>query len=284
VVVNASPDGRTSFPGEASAPAAPPAAGRHNGPISIDETSDDLGRPLKVSEMLADRLRASILGDGLAPGDLLSSEQELISRYGVARGTVREALRLLESEGLIEIRRGRSGGILVKEPDLNQVSRSVGVWLAMRGTTMRQLLDFRILIEPFAAEAAAVSATPEQRDWLIRIAEQPAEGELIHAADLHDAIAVASNNDLCRVTAASLYHGFSWHMTEERLTASELEATHAAHLRIVRAICDANPRKARHAMVRHLEDFGEQLENSGRIDDVIVPRSAWLRRAQIPRP
>jgi len=36
-------------------------------------------------------------------------------------------------------------------------------------------------------------------------------------------------------------------------------------------------------MVRHLEDFGEQLENSGRIDDVIVPRSAWLRRAQIPR-
>ena len=61
-------------------------------------------------------------------------------------------------------------------------------------------------------------------------------------------------------------------------------SAHTAHLRIVRAIGDANPGKARHAMVRHLEDFGEQLENSGRIDDVIVPRSARLRRAQIPRP
>ncbi|HZN82639.1 MAG TPA: GntR family transcriptional regulator [Mycobacterium sp.] len=282
--MNASADGRNPYPGEASASAAPPPTGPLNEPLPLGDASGDLGRPLKISEMLADRLRASILGDGLAPGDLLSSEQELISRYGVARGTVREALRLLESEGLIEIRRGRSGGILVREPDLNQVSRSVGVWLAMRGTTMRQLLDFRLLIEPFAAEAAAMSATPEQRNWLIRIAEQPAEGGLIHAADLHDSIAVASNNDLCRVTAASLYHGFSWHMTEERLSASELEATHTAHLRIVRAIGEANPRKARHAMVRHLEDFGEQLENSGRIDDVIVPRSAWLRRAQIPRP
>lgn len=251
--------------------------------MTIGEASDDLGRPLKVSEMLADRLRASILGNGLAPGDPLSSEQELISRYGIARGTVREALRLLESEGLIEIRRGRSGGIFVREPDLSEVSRSVGVWLAMRGTTMRHLLDFRMLVEPFAAEAAARSATPEQRDWLIRIAQQPAEGELFHAADLHDAIAVASNNDLYRVTAASLHRGFSWHMTEERLTPAELVATHKAHLSIVRAIAGADARKARQAMVRHLEDFGKQLETSGRIDDVIVPRSAWLRRAQIPR-
>jgi GntR family transcriptional repressor for pyruvate dehydrogenase complex len=245
--------------------------------------SDDLGRPLKVSEMLADRLRASILGKGLSSGDLLSSEQELISRYGVARGTVREALRLLESEGLIEIRRGRSGGILVREPDLSQIGRSVGVWLAMRGTTMRHLMEFRLLVEPAAASAAAESASPEQRAWLTRIAEQPAEGELGHAADLHDAIAVASNNDLYRVTGASLYQGFSWHMTEERLTRPELDATHEAHLRIVRAIVGGDPQKARRAMVRHLEDFGEQLESSGRIDDVIVPRQAWLRRAQAGR-
>jgi len=263
-----------------------PVLGEDDVPMAVSDVPEGeaaLGRPLKVSEMLADRLRASILGRGLGPGDLLSSEQDLISRYGVARGTVREALRLLESEGLIEIRRGRSGGILVREPDLTQVSRSVGVWLAMRGTTMRHLLDFRMLIEPAAAAAAAEAASPAQRGWLVRIAEQPAEGELGHAADLHDAIAVASNNDLFRVTAASLHQGFSWHMTEERLTRSELDATHEAHLRIVRAIADADPHKARRAMVRHLEDFGDQLESAGRIDDVIVPRQAWLRRAQANR-
>lgn len=73
------------------------------------ERPEALPRLPKISEQLADRLRATILGRGMRPGDRLSSEAELISHYGVARGTVREALRLLESEGIIEIRRGAAG-------------------------------------------------------------------------------------------------------------------------------------------------------------------------------
>lgn len=247
--------------------------------VMISSGVDDLGRPLKVSELLADRLRANILAQGMKPGDVVSSEQELITRFGVARGTVREALRLLEVEGLIEIRRGRSGGIFVCEPDLSQISRSVAVWLAMRETTMRELMDFRLVLEPAAAAAAAAAATTDQRMWLLRIAEQPAEGELGHAADLHHAIAVATNNDLFRMSLATLHQGFSWHMTEEKLTRPELDATHEAHLLVVQAIKAGDRTRARRAMQRHLEDFVDQLETSGRIDDVIVPRQAWRRRA-----
>lgn len=58
----------------------------------------------KASDILADRLRAKILGRAMRPGDQLASEAELISGEGFSRGTVREALRLLESDGLIEIR------------------------------------------------------------------------------------------------------------------------------------------------------------------------------------
>jgi len=254
--------------------------GRHNRIMSINDLGvDNLGRPAKVSELLADRLRGQILGQGIKAGEVFSSEPELIARFGLARGTVREALRLLESEGLITIRRGRSGGIEVREPDLVQISRSVAVWLAMRETTMRELMEFRLSLEPAAAAAAAAAATIEQRTWLLRIAEKPAEGELSHAAGLHDAIAVATNNDLFRVSMASLHQAFSWHMTEERLTRPELDATHEAHLRIVQAIEAGDRTRARRAMAKHLEDFAEQLKRSGRIDDVIVPRQAWLRRA-----
>ena len=96
--------------------------GRHNRIMSINDLGvDNLGRPAKVSELLADRLRGQILGQGIKAGEVFSSEPELIARFGLARGTVREALRLLESEGLITIRRGRSGGIEVREPDLVQI-------------------------------------------------------------------------------------------------------------------------------------------------------------------
>jgi DNA-binding FadR family transcriptional regulator len=78
---------------------------------------------------------------------------------------------------------------------------------------------------------------------------------------------------------ASLHHGFSWHMTEEKLTRPELDATHEAHLRIVRAIEAGDRTRARRAMHRHLDDFVDKLEASGRIDDVIVPRQAWHRRS-----
>src|SRR6516225_535237 len=133
--------------------------GRHNRIMSINDLGvDNLGRPAKVSELLADRLRGQILGQRIKAGEVFSSEPELIARFGLARGTVREALRLLESEALITIRRGRSGGIEVREPDLVQISRSVAVWLAMRETTMRELMEFRLSLEPAAAAAAAAAA------------------------------------------------------------------------------------------------------------------------------
>ena len=69
----------------------------------------------KYAEMIASEPRASIVREAEA-GDLLPSERDLIERYDVSRPTLREAMRILETEGLLEIKRGSRGGAIVSEP------------------------------------------------------------------------------------------------------------------------------------------------------------------------
>src|SRR5919107_900384 len=98
-------------------------------------TSTDSARPLigvrdsralpKASALLADELRARILGTGLEPGSPLPSEPEIIEQSGLGRASVREALRLLEAQGLVVIRRGSHGGIFVAQPDPSALGRTL---------------------------------------------------------------------------------------------------------------------------------------------------------------
>ena len=248
-------------------------------PRVVSPAAEALDRPPKMSEVLADRLRARILGEGLPPGRTLSSEPEIIARYRVGRATVREALRLLEADGLIEIRRGRGGGIVVREPDLGQSSRSIALLLAMRGTTVRALCDYRLLIEPAAAAAAARNATKEQVRWLLELAEQPSEPNLGPAVDFHDALGECSHNDLLRVSIAALVPELSWHVPGEALSPKDIAGTVRAHRALARAVESGDAERARAIMRRHIEEFRRVLERHGRLDQPIMPRERWLSRS-----
>lgn len=243
------------------------------------DSGDSLPRVPKVSEMLADRLRGMILGQGMSPGDRLSSENELITRYGAARNTVREALRLLESEGLIEIRRGRQGGILVRQPDLDQIQHSIAVLLAMKAVPLRDLLDFRILIEPAAAAAAARTASDDQCAWLQQVIQDEEQGDRQASAGFHAAVATCSNNAFLTMVISSLTHELTLHSTSENLTKKDLSATIRAHRAVANAIADHDPARAEKAMLRHIEQFRDLLGAQGRLDETIVPRSRWLSEA-----
>jgi GntR family transcriptional repressor for pyruvate dehydrogenase complex len=243
------------------------------------DQTEALSRVPKMSEVLADRLRARILGAGLQPGDPLASEPELIAGYGVARATVREALRLLESDGIIEIRRGRGGGILVRQPDLKQSSRSTGLLLAMRGTTLRELFDFRLLVEPEAARAAAERATVAERRHLSELAAGKWQPDLSPAVEFHNAIGRLCHNDLLMVSIATLAQEFRWHAPDEALSPPETAGTDRAHRAIARAIRDGDGVRAHAAMTKHIESFRKFLDRRDRLDQPIVPRSRWLSRS-----
>src|SRR5262245_42996392 len=86
---------------------------------------DAQARPPKTGEMIAERLRRQIARGELAIGERLPPEDELTAEFGIARTTLREALRILESQGLLEIRRGRTGGPVVTMPKIDSLAEGL---------------------------------------------------------------------------------------------------------------------------------------------------------------
>jgi DNA-binding FadR family transcriptional regulator len=90
----------------------------------------------KVSHLLAADLRRQILNGELAADQQLPPEADLTTQLQISRDTLREALRILESQQLVEIRRGRGGGAVVRRPGLEAVGRYVALLLQLRRTTL----------------------------------------------------------------------------------------------------------------------------------------------------
>jgi DNA-binding FadR family transcriptional regulator len=120
-------------------------------------------RILRIPEQLAADIRKRILRGEIGEGDALPSETDLMGQYGVSRPTLREALRILEAERFIVVRRGGLGGALVQRPNLDAAARQFGFVLQDRGVTMADVHRARALIEPPALSALADTITPAQR-------------------------------------------------------------------------------------------------------------------------
>jgi DNA-binding FadR family transcriptional regulator len=123
--------------------------------------------PPKVSHLLAVDLRHMILTGELAADQRLPPEAELAAAFSVSKETLREALRILESQSLVEVRRGRGGGPVVRRPGIDAVSRYVALLLQLRRATLAQLEEARALVEPPAAEQFAVRATDAELEQLV---------------------------------------------------------------------------------------------------------------------
>jgi DNA-binding FadR family transcriptional regulator len=128
----------------------------------------------KASERIAEQIRGDIATGRLQPGEMLPPEATLLARYEVARATMREALRILESDGLVTIRRGIKGGARVQEPDLAPLARRIGLHLQLRGTSLQHLTDAQVAVHPQAAATAAVERTDEDLALLRQAVDQVA--------------------------------------------------------------------------------------------------------------
>ncbi|WP_059021171.1 GntR family transcriptional regulator [Mycobacterium sp. M26] len=112
--------------------------------------------PQKASHLLAADLRHRILSGELSADQQLPREPELVAQLQVSRDTLREALRILESQQLLEVRRGRGGGAVVRKPGLQSTARYVALLLQLRRTTLADLEEVRSVVEPPAAEQVAL--------------------------------------------------------------------------------------------------------------------------------
>ncbi|MFV2173795.1 FadR/GntR family transcriptional regulator [Actinomadura sp. LOL_016] len=113
------------------------------------------GRARGKPQRIADEIRALIVSGRLAEGDLLGREAELVERFGVSRPSLREALRLLEADGLVSVLRGVHGGVIVHRPDQRMTARTGSLLLRSRNVSLADAFEARALLEPLAARAIA---------------------------------------------------------------------------------------------------------------------------------
>ena len=123
-------------------------------------------RSPKTAELVAGTLRRMVVDGQLKEGDFLPNEAELMAHFSVSRPTLREAVRVLESERLVEVRRGSRTGARVRVPGAEIVARPAGLLLELSGATIADVLVARSGIEPLAVRLLAESATTEQLDEL----------------------------------------------------------------------------------------------------------------------
>jgi DNA-binding FadR family transcriptional regulator len=112
-------------------------------------------RLTKAYQDVVEQIQEAIIAGTLKPGSQLPAERDLKERFGVSRGTLREALRVLEQKGLIEIRPGVSGGSIVREVNSEQLSENLGLLIRNRTVSLRDLAEFREGIEGKVAALAA---------------------------------------------------------------------------------------------------------------------------------
>lgn len=118
-------------------------------------------RAPKTGELIANHLRGQIVRGELKTGETLPPEVLLMEQFGVSRPTLREAFRILETEGLISVRRGARGGAQVMAPDLRVAERYVGLILQMRGTKLADIYEARMVDEPYCAMLLARRRTDD---------------------------------------------------------------------------------------------------------------------------
>jgi GntR family transcriptional regulator, transcriptional repressor for pyruvate dehydrogenase complex len=224
----------------------------------------------KAANLLANQLRSNILSGEWQEGALLPSERELVAQAGLSRASVREALRILEMEGLVVIRPGRGGGSAVCRPSREALERSVSLFIRGQRLRPEALLETREALEAIIARLAAENRTEADLASMNGL-----HGELIgtkgdHARFLHAnlvwhlAVARASHNELLAGFSSAVSREIFRDTMLDVLSSDQVHAdTVRAHARIMKAISERDREAASRRMTRHLRAYvGMILGNS----------------------
>jgi len=245
--------------------------------------SEPLQAP-KLPHLVAEQLRTRIAKGELEPGDRLPSEAELLKQFGVSRPTLREALRVLESETLIRLGRGARHGAIVLAPSVDMAARYGAFFLATHGTTLGQIHEVRTLLEPSMVALHASNATAELIDALqncVAAQHQALEARDYVAAvsavnSFHDILVQSSDNTaLCLI--AGMLHDIAVKVypqlpitgalrADQEAVWARSAASTQAHEHLVELIKAAKVDEARTFWREYMQDTAAYLRDTGFAD------------------
>ncbi|ORB73354.1 FadR/GntR family transcriptional regulator [Mycobacterium scrofulaceum] len=223
----------------------------------------------KLAARIARDLEAEIVRRGWATGESLGSEPALQERFGVSRSVLREAVRLVEHHQVARMRRGPGGGLIICEPDAGPATRAVVIYLEYLGTTLGDLLNARLVLEPLAASLAAEridEAGIASLRAVLRGEEQWKPGLPTPRDEFHIALAEQSKNPVLQLFIDVLIRLTARYALQSRTdTAIEaieaVDRMHVDHSEIVAAVTSGDSARAKTLSERHVEAVTAWLQH-----------------------
>jgi len=237
-------------------------------------------RPPKASETTAATVVSDIVAGGLEVGDRLPPEAEMMARYSVSRETLREALRLLEVQGLITLKRGPGGGPLVSALNAGYLARTATLYFHLSGATYDELFEtWEILEPPLSAKVARIDDKElKQRVFGPFVDYDSAAHEQDEVfADLtnfHAVIADLSGNHVLTLLSQAVTHVVVSHVLDLQgptSTGAELRPSHAD---VATAIINGHATKAAALMEGHIRGVTDLYRRL--FPDRMSETIAWL--------
>ena len=222
----------------------------------------------KAAELISEKLRRRIVLGELKAGDALPSETEMMSEFNVSRASLREAFRVLEAEALIEVKRGARGGARIKLPSDEIAAKSIGLLLQIRGATLKEVLEARLIIEPPLMRALAASRSDDDlkalRDHLTWERDNIADFKVfaLATAELHRILMQRASNVVLALMTGMLDEIFRRHVTHfvARARADQLELNKVAlanHTLLIDMIEARNAEAAEAVWRQHMQRLKE---------------------------
>ncbi|MCE7008944.1 FadR family transcriptional regulator [Kibdelosporangium philippinense] len=223
--------------------------------------------PVRAYERVVEQIEEAVFTGRLRPGSRLPSERDLMTQFGVSRSTVREALRVLQSNGMVQSRAGDPRGPEVLPASPKSLQKSMSRLVRAESMSLAELLQFRMLLEGSAYLLAAQLRTDAQlaeMEAALTAMTEATEHADFSAADVafHDAVARATQNTLILV-CSNVVRGVVLDLIADHLaTASDRQKLMLAYLQhhseVLQAIRDRDgalaARLAREALYDYYAD------------------------------
>lgn len=234
----------------------------HNGPAQLGGWTR---RIEKVASQVARAIAKDIADRQLSPGTALEPESIMIERYQVSRASLREALRILETQGLISIKPGPGGGPLVSDVSSQDFGRMATLYFQVLGITFREIVEARLLLEPVMAGLAAERDDPDAKARLGEVARAGWHADdnadwLRISDEFHAHVLSMSGNRTLNLLARSLKDVFTDRVSGLLFPPEDRDHVRTVHDAIAKAILRQERSKAQRLMEEHMREYATALE------------------------
>jgi GntR family transcriptional regulator, transcriptional repressor for pyruvate dehydrogenase complex len=218
-------------------------------------------RPPKAAMLIAQRIVRDVVRGGLRPGHLLPPERTMLEKYETGRGTLREALRLLEFQGVIALKPGPRGGPVLLDPDASHLADTVVLLMQLKDEPFRTIVEVRSALEPIVSSLAAEHISDESLVDLGGTVEQMRDNLSDQHVFLdvnkrfHDIIAWSSGNALFGYIVDSLLDIMDGTIIGIDYPRQRRAAILKAHESIYEALRARNQKESEARMRKHIDEY-----------------------------